>query len=84
MFLALVCTAVAFLLFVKLIAEVGPTRATVITYVNPAVALALGVLLLDEPVTTGMVVGFPLILVGCAIAAGGRRTPVAEAELEPV
>lgn len=82
--LALVCTAVAFLLFVQLITEVGPTRATVITYVNPAVALALGVLLLDEPVTTGMVVGFPLILAGCVIAAGGKRAPVAEAELEPV
>lgn len=81
--LALVCTALAFLLFVKLIAEAGPTRATVITYVNPAVALTLGVLLLDEPITTGMLVGFPMILVGCVIAAGGSKAPVAEAELEP-
>jgi drug/metabolite transporter (DMT)-like permease len=81
--LALVCTALAFLLFVKLIAEAGPTRATVITYVNPAVAVTLGVLLLDEPITTGMMVGFPMILVGCVIAAGGSKAPVAEAELEP-
>lgn len=80
--LALVCTALAFLLFLRLIVEAGPTRATVITYVNPAVAVTLGVLLLDEPITTGMVVGFPLILVGCVIAAGGRKAPVAEAELE--
>jgi drug/metabolite transporter (DMT)-like permease len=80
--LALVCTALAFMLFLRLIAEAGPTRATVITYVNPAVALTLGVLLLDEPITTGMVVGFPLILLGCVIAAGGRKVPVAEAELE--
>jgi drug/metabolite transporter (DMT)-like permease len=71
--LAVVCTALAFLLFVRLIAEAGPTRATVITYVNPAVAMLLGVLLLDERVTTGMVVGFPLILVGSVIAAGGAK-----------
>ena len=41
--LAIVCTAIAFLLFFALIAEVGPVRATVITYVNPAVAAILGV-----------------------------------------
>jgi drug/metabolite transporter (DMT)-like permease len=71
--LALVCTAVAFVLFAKLIAEVGPTRSTIITYVNPAVALLLGVLVLDEKITTGMVVGFPLILAGCIVAAGARK-----------
>lgn len=70
--LALVCTAIAFVLFAQLIAEVGPTRATIITYVNPAVALLLGVLVLGEAITTGMVVGFPLILAGCIIAAGAR------------
>ncbi len=70
--LALVCTALAFVIFLQLIKESGPTRATIITYVNPAVAIALGVALLDERVTAGMLVGFPLILVGCVIAAGGR------------
>lgn len=70
--LALVCTALAFVVFLQLIREAGPTRSTIITYVNPAVAIALGVLFLDESVTTGMLVGFPLILVGCVIAAGGR------------
>ena len=49
--LAVVCTAVAFMLFFRLIAEVGPARATVITYVNPAVAVALGVAVLGEPLT---------------------------------
>jgi len=83
MVLALVCTAVAFVLFAKLIAEVGPTRATIITYVNPAVALLLGVLVLDERVTTGMVVGFPLILLGCIIAAGARK-PIAQPDDEAV
>ena len=74
--LALVCTALAFVLFLKLIAEAGPTRSTVITYVNPAVAITLGVLLLDEEITTGMVVGFPLILIGCVLAAGAARREI--------
>jgi len=82
--LALVCTAVAFVLFAKLIAEVGPTRATIITYVNPAVALSLGVVVLDEHVTTGMMVGFPLILAGCIVAAGARRPVALADDEEPV
>ena len=49
-------------MFFALIAEIGPARATVITYVNPAVAVLLGVLLLDERFTLGMAIGFPLIL----------------------
>ena len=80
--LALVCTALAFVLFLKLIAEAGPTRSTVITYVNPAVAITLGVLLLDEEITTGMVVGFPLILIGCVLAAGAARREVDDTLVE--
>jgi drug/metabolite transporter (DMT)-like permease len=76
--LALVCTAVAFLLFFALISEVGPVRATVITYVNPAVAALLGVALLGEHLTTGMVVGFALVLVGSVLATGRRAEPVPE------
>ncbi|HET7529352.1 MAG TPA: DMT family transporter [Mycobacteriales bacterium] len=74
--LALVCTAVAFLVFFALIAEVGPARATVITFVNPAVAIALGVAVLGERFTVGMAVGFPLVLVGCVLAT--RRPAVAD------
>ena len=70
--LAVVCTALGFLLFFALIAEVGPVRATVITYFNPAVALLLGVLLLREPFTLGAVAGFSLILAGSVLAT--RRT----------
>ncbi|HEU5269695.1 MAG TPA: DMT family transporter [Jatrophihabitans sp.] len=66
--LSLVCTALAFVLFFQLIAEIGPTRCTVITYVNPAVAVLLGVLVLGEHLTVGMVVGFPLILAGSVLA----------------
>jgi drug/metabolite transporter (DMT)-like permease len=67
--LAVVCTAVAFVLFFQLIAEVGPSRATVITYVNPAVAVLLGVSVLGERMTWGTAAGFPLVLVGSVLAS---------------
>jgi drug/metabolite transporter (DMT)-like permease len=70
--LAVVCTALAFLVFFALIGEVGPVRATVITYFNPAVALLLGVVVRHEPFTVGAVVGFSLILAGSVLAT--RRT----------
>jgi drug/metabolite transporter (DMT)-like permease len=76
--LAVICTALAFLLFFALIAEVGPVRATVITYVNPAVAAVLGVAVLGESITAGMVVGFALVLVGCVLATGRGPEAVAE------
>ena len=75
--LAVVCTAVAFLLFFALIAEVGPVRATVITYVNPAVAAVLGVALLDERFTPGMGVGFALVLAGSVLATRRGADPAA-------
>lgn len=62
--LGVLCTAGAFMVFFALIAEVGPARATVITYVNPAVAIALGALVLHEPLTIGMAIGFPLVIAG--------------------
>jgi len=70
--LGVVCTALAFQLFFSLIKEAGPTRATVITYLNPAVALLLGVLLLNEPLTPGMLVGFALVLLGSFLATSRR------------
>jgi drug/metabolite transporter (DMT)-like permease len=73
--LGLVCSAVAFVLMFALVAEVGPSRSTVITYLNPAVAVALGVALLGEPLTAGIVVGFPLVLLGSAVATGAGRRP---------
>ncbi len=73
LFLAVVCTAVAFLLFFALIHEVGPTKSTVITYLNPAVAIALGVAFLGEPLTAGIVLGFVLVLAGSAIATRPSR-----------
>jgi drug/metabolite transporter (DMT)-like permease len=66
--LGVICTAAAFLVFFRLIAEVGPARATVITYVNPAVAVALGVLVLGERLTPAIGVAFVLILGGSVLA----------------
>ena len=80
--LGVVCTALALAMFFALIREVGPQRSLVITFVNPAVAVLLGVLLLDEPFTLGIALGLPLVLVGCVLAT--RRSvatgPAPEAE----
>jgi drug/metabolite transporter (DMT)-like permease len=62
--LGIVCTAAAFLVMFALIAEAGPARMTLITYINPAVAILLGALILDEPITVGILIGFPLIILG--------------------
>jgi drug/metabolite transporter (DMT)-like permease len=79
MVLGVVCTALAFLLFFALIAEVGSARATVITYVNPAVALALGVAVLGEPLTIGIAIGFVLVVLGSILAT--RRAPPSTASV---
>ena len=76
--LSFICTALAFLIFFALIREVGPVRATVITYVNPAVAAVAGIALLGESLTVGMVVGFVLVLIGSVIATGRGPEPVPE------
>lgn len=66
--LAVLCTALAFVLFGALNAEVGPSRASVITYVAPVVAVALGVVALDERPGAGTIIGFVLILAGSFLA----------------
>jgi drug/metabolite transporter (DMT)-like permease len=73
--LGLVCTAAAFVIYSILIFEAGPSRATVITYVNPVVALILGVGLLGERPGAGAVAGLLLILTGCWLATDGRLPP---------
>src|SRR2546423_2499422 len=81
--LGAVCTAVAFLLFFALIAEAGPIRATIITYFNPAVAIVLGVLLLNEPFTIGIAAGFALIALGSFVATRRPRGMRAPADALP-
>ncbi|GGL67275.1 membrane protein [Streptomyces fumigatiscleroticus] len=75
--LGAVCTAVAFVAFLELIKEAGPTRATVITYVNPAVAVAVGALFLDEPLTPTVLTAFALILAGSVLATAAGPRPAA-------
>ena len=82
--LGIVCTAAAFLLFAALIAEIGPIRATVITYVNPAVAAVLGVLVLHEAFTPAMGLGFALVTLGSALATRrSRPAPAGPAAAAP-
>jgi drug/metabolite transporter (DMT)-like permease len=71
--LGLVCSALAFVVFFMLIQEVGPVRATLITYVNTAVALFLGIVFLNEPITIGLAVGLPLIAFGLYLAGGTEK-----------
>ena len=75
--LAVVCTAIAFIVFFALIREVGATRALVFTYVNPAVALAAGVIVLNEPLTPWNIAGLALILAGWCWPPGDRAAVAA-------
>ncbi len=85
--LGVLCTAVAFIGFFALIREVGPVRAPLFTYVNPVVAIMLGVLILGEDLTPALIIGFPLVLLGCWLAATGgvlRSRRGASDELPPM
>ena len=65
-------TGIAFAVFFTVMAEIGPTRASLVTYMNTAFAVVLGVIILNEPLTVGIIVGLPLVLVGSYLAS--RRT----------
>lgn len=67
--LGVLCTAFAFILLFKAVEEVGPSRTTLITYINPAVAVLLGIAVLSEPLTLGILLAFPVILLGSILAA---------------
>ncbi|KRA24186.1 hypothetical protein ASD65_06945 [Microbacterium sp. Root61] len=87
--LAVLCTAVAFMVFFALIARVGPVRAPLFTYVNPVVAILLGVVILGEQITLGLIIGFPLVILGCWLAATGgtfrpRKQAVIGGDLPPI
>ena len=73
--LAVLCTAVAFLVMFALIAEAGPARMSLITYLNPVIAVALGALILSEPITVGLLLGFPLIILGSVLGTWRSRQP---------
>jgi drug/metabolite transporter (DMT)-like permease len=84
--LAVLCTAVAFIVFFALIRRVGPVRAPLFTYVNPVVAIVLGTVILGEQLTLGLLIGFPLVILGCWLAATGGTIRVREpgTDLPPI
>jgi drug/metabolite transporter (DMT)-like permease len=67
--LGIFSTGIAFAIFFTVMAEIGPTRASLVTYMNTAFAVVLGVLILSEPLTTGIIVGLPLVLIGSYLAS---------------
>jgi drug/metabolite transporter (DMT)-like permease len=82
--LGAVCSAFAFVVMFALVAEIGPMRMTTITYVNPAVAIVAGALVLGEQVTVWTVVGFVLVLAGSYLVTQKRREPVVPPDPEAV
>jgi len=81
--LGAVCSALAFIVMFALIAEVGPMRMTTVTYLNPAVAIAAGALILGERISIWTVIGFALVLAGSYLVTKKRRPALAEADMPP-
>jgi drug/metabolite transporter (DMT)-like permease len=84
--LAVICTGIAFIVFFALIDAIGPDRATLITFVNPAVAVLLGSVFLDEAITAATIGGFVLVLAGCWLAtrrAVNEASPPVDAAFRP-
>lgn len=76
--LGTVCTALAFAIFFRLVQARGPARALLITYINPAVAVLLGVIALQEPIGLGLLVGFLLVMLGAVLAGRTDRVTLVE------
>jgi len=74
--LAIVCTAVAMILYYRLIADVGPVKAITVTLLVPVFGMIWGLIFLGEPVTPGRVAGCAIILAGCALILGLVRNPL--------
>jgi len=74
--MGLFSTALAYILYFRLIANTGPTNAITVTYLIPVFAMLLGALVIDEPITGSMIVGCVVILLGTALATGLLRLPV--------
>lgn len=79
--LALLCTVTAFLLLFALVAEVGAARTTVITYINPLVAIVAGILVLNEQFTVGVAIGFVLVVIGAIMATTRERAQPSDDDL---
>jgi drug/metabolite transporter (DMT)-like permease len=72
---SLLCSAVAYLLYYRLIADLGATKALTVTFLMPAFGMLWGFLILHEQITSGMILGAILILIGCALVLARRRLP---------
>jgi drug/metabolite transporter (DMT)-like permease len=74
--LGVLCTAMAFLVFFKLLVEIGPARGSLVTYLNTSVAVVLGVIVLNEPITIGLIIGLPLVLIGSYLASKKTQSDI--------
>jgi len=74
--LGVLCTALAFLIFFKLLVEIGPARGSLVTYLNTSVAVVLGVIVLNEPITIGLIIGLPLVLIGSYLASKKTQSDI--------
>ena len=68
--LGVACTSLAFVLYFRLIASVGPTKAITVTFLIPVFAVVFGAILLDEPISVSMIVGGLVILLGTGLSTG--------------
>jgi len=73
--LGVACTGIAFILYYRLIADLGPVRAVMVTLLIPVFGIVWGVIFLGEPLTPGRVAGAATVLAGCALALGLVRWP---------
>ena len=67
--LGVLCTAFAFVVFFDVMADIGPARTSLVTYLNTAFAVLLGVIILSEPLTLGIAIGLPMVLLGSYLAS---------------
>jgi drug/metabolite transporter (DMT)-like permease len=72
--LGVICSAIAFVAFFRLVKQIGSARATLVTYMNMAVAVVLGIVLLGEPITVGILIGMPLVVIGSFFATRKHKS----------
>lgn len=78
--LGVICSAIAFVAFFRLVTAIGSARATLVTYMNMAVAVVLGIILLAEPITPGILVGLPLVVIGSVLATRKHKQRSTQSE----
>jgi drug/metabolite transporter (DMT)-like permease len=74
--LGVICTAIAFWVFFKVLDEIGAARASLVVYPNTAIAVVLGIVLLNEKLTLAIIIGLPLVLIGSYYASRKPKAPI--------